>query len=216
MAGIKVWLAPSDSGGEIIVDKTTKIMNKIGLGFEPYVAPLLTIPSFSEAGQDAWVCEKLIKPTFRKPNIYRGTFLDIGSNDPFYNNNSYALELLGWTGWLVDFDHDMCELCKWTRTNTVLEADARKVDWVDFLKTNKIDYLSLDVHNTKTENNVVAILKNLLPVVTFKVMTIEHDSYEYGEEFKKNIRDLVSSFGYIIEVEDVGYDQPFEDWWVRA
>ena len=57
---------------------------------------------------------------------------------------------------------------------------------------------------------------------TFKIITIEHDAYLYGDIYKSEQNDILSSFGYIklfenVFVQQSGFNKlncPFEDWWV--
>lgn len=52
--------------------------------------------SYSEYGQDAFVLRRVYKS---KAN---GTFVDIGANHPTIDNNTYLLELNGWTGLAIE------------------------------------------------------------------------------------------------------------------
>lgn len=51
----------------------------------------------------------------------KGFYVDVGANDPVLDSQSQHLELLGWTGLLVEPDPDCCELLRKTRTGTVVE-----------------------------------------------------------------------------------------------
>ena len=81
-----------------------------------------------------------------------------------------------------------------------------------------IDYLSLDVDTLSL--NVLNILP--LDEYKFKVITIEHDGYLYGDEYREQQRSILESFGYLllcsnVYVQQPGYEgkeYPFEDWWV--
>jgi hypothetical protein len=56
----------------------------------------------------------------------------------------------------------------------------------------------------------------------FKVITIEHDGYLYGDRYREPQRNILSSYGYLllcsnVYVEQPGYEGkefPFEDWWI--
>ena len=52
----------------------------------------------------------------------KGFYVDVGANDPVLDSQSQHLELLGWTGLLVEPDPDCCELLRKTRTGTVVEV----------------------------------------------------------------------------------------------
>ncbi|MES2414581.1 MAG: FkbM family methyltransferase [Pseudomonadota bacterium] len=52
---------------------------------------------------------------------HKGFYVDVGANDPVLDSQSQHLEVLGWTGLLVEPDPDCCELLRRTRTGTVVE-----------------------------------------------------------------------------------------------
>jgi hypothetical protein len=80
-----------------------------------------------------------------------------------------------------------------------------------------IDFLSLDVDTL----SLIVLKKLPLSEYRFKVITIEHDSYLYGDKYKAEQRKILSENGYLlicsnVYVEPIG-NQPnrsFEDWWV--
>lgn len=159
--------------------------------------------SQSQAGQDEWVNRLLPKP---------GLFLDVGSGHPTNISNTAALERIGWSGYAIDEDAPSVELYAKERPNTrALRGDARTIHWTSCLSTNKFDYLSLDVDEAQVD-----ALKNLLAHhVTFKVATIEHASYLYGNGPRDEIRKLLRGAGYHLLCEDVAYGgNVYEDWWV--
>ena len=163
--------------------------------------------SFSEAGQDLFVHSRISRT--------RGTFLDIGCNDPFWHSNSYALELLGWDGILIDNDPEMIARCRKERPcSLAIEADAHSFDWsVIPPYTRHLDYLSLD---TRPEDHPQILCNMIEHGLTFNIMTIEHDLYSIGPHVRDEIRTLLRSDGYRLEVPDVCVSgQPYEDWWVR-
>ena len=163
----------------------------------------MTFKSYSQAGQDKWVYDRLGSSGF---------FLDLGCNHPIEINNTYALEEMGWKGFLVDSDEHCVRLCRATRFEQVYQADLSKPHdfWVNL--PSSIDYLSLDV-----DNSTLDCLK-LIPFAThsFKVATIEHDSYRFGNGPRDAIRTIMLEQGYRIAVADVAHeDCVFEDWWYR-
>jgi hypothetical protein len=176
----------------------------------------MTIKFWSQAGQDKFVYEHIPSP---------GTFLDVGCNDPKHCSNSYALELLGWKGLLIDNDPMMIELCKANRTaNPILLADATTIDWVKVCSEYglglEIDYLSLDIEGPELQ-----VVQNLITAgFKFKVITFEHNRYFMGDEVRNASREFLSANGYTLAVPDVRvidshYPPPgveYEDWWTRA
>lgn len=170
--------------------------------------------SKSQAGQDVFAYEVLTGS-----GILNGTFLDIGANDPELNNNTIALERMGWNGWLVDNDPALAELNA-VRRSPMTIADSMQIDWATVLppETALIDYLSLDVDEASLDT-----LKGLpLDTVKFRVITIEHDSYRLGKKLRDEMRSILNRHGYVRICSDVCVEVggktgrwPFEDWWVH-
>jgi FkbM family methyltransferase len=50
-----------------------------------------------------------------------GFYVDVGANDPVLDSQSQHLEVLGWTGLLVEPDPDCCELLRQSRKGVVIE-----------------------------------------------------------------------------------------------
>lgn len=165
--------------------------------------------SESQAGQDEYVYRVLAKSN--------GTFFDIGSQNPVEINNSHALELIGWTGFLFDVNLDVADETRKTRSSPFVHADMVAFDWDSFLEANtlvntRIDYLSLDID----EASLPALRKIPFDKVSFNVCTIEHDRYRFGPNVAQEMRDIMQRNGYHMICKDVMYDgNPFEDWYVH-
>lgn len=164
--------------------------------------------SNSQVGQDVFIAEtfKAIDPSFK------GTFLDVGCNDPIHWSNTYALEELGWAGVLVDVEQSSCDLCRAKRPKSlVIHADATRINWSSVLPVKHFDYLSLDV-----DQATPAALRNLITHgVTWRIATVEHDFWRFGNEPRAEMRALLSTVGYVMVKADVlGMDgkSQFEDW----
>lgn len=166
----------------------------------------------SQAGQD----------TFPRYLIDRkGTYLDIGSFRPTYHNNTYALEMEGWTGLSMDYDNYVEEFDK-KRKNPFIHADATNVDWNSVIERypflqKPVDYISFDVD----EATKAAVEHFPFNKIKFATMTIEHDAYRFGSETRSFIREKLIRLGYDLVCADVVMpDAPherygaFEDWWV--
>lgn len=156
------------------------------------------LKSYSQAGQDIFVRRVL--------GTTPGTFLDIGCAGDQWSNTK-ALEEDGWTGWLVDTDPNAAK----GRGNFIC-ADATKMKWSEGFFPPKIDYLSLDV-----DENSLDALKNLpLDATRFRVITIEHDAYRFGDKLRDGERAILTAHGYQLVCKDVcgAPNAPFEDWWV--
>jgi hypothetical protein len=164
--------------------------------------------SYSQAGQDLWVIETL-------KGKRDGTFLDVGCYEPIDISNTFKLESeLGWAGLGIDKDAKHSHSWKMLGRNFIC-ADAREVDWLATCSIHglgrHIDYLSLDVD----ENQLEVVRKFPWDKIRFNVMTVEHDSYRFGNTVRDEIRAILKSHSYKIAVEDVAIASvPFEDWWV--
>jgi hypothetical protein len=156
--------------------------------------------SYSQAGQDRFVHELLVKTKI----VPRGTFLDIGCAGKLYSN-TLALEEIGWRGTLMDVAPQPEAM---RRPSTFIQADATEHDWGRAPVV--IDYLSLDVD----EAGLRALARLPLDTMQFRVITIEHDAYRYGEKLRPFMRQILSKAGYVLVCADVCNPVPFEDWWV--
>jgi FkbM family methyltransferase len=62
--------------------------------------------------------QALVKSFFKKSN---GFYVDVGANDPVLDSQSQHLEVLGWTGLLIEPDPDCCALLRQSRKGVVVE-----------------------------------------------------------------------------------------------
>lgn len=170
---------------------------------------------YSDAKQDEFAANIL---NFKK----NGYCVDIGSCHSIKSNNTYAFQELEWTSISVEIQSMYNETYSSRKNGVHLNENALEVDYkkefeeCEFPKS--IDYLSLDVDALSLD-----VLK-LLPLdeYRFKVITIEHDGYLYGDEYRELQRDILNSHGYLllcsnVYVEQHGYEGrelPFEDWWI--
>lgn len=175
---------------------------------------------YSDAGQDQFVANLL---KFKRD----GFCVDIGSCHSMLSNNTYVFQSLGWTSVSVEINSRYNESYSTRLNGTHYNEDALKMDYKkafaenDF--PNTIDYLSLDVDTAS-----LSVLK-ILPFdeYRFKAITIEHDAYLYGDEYRAEQREVLSGHGYRMVCSNIivpspghqGYDGfspcPFEDWWVH-
>jgi hypothetical protein len=167
-----------------------------------------TFASRSQAKQDFFVYSLIPRPT--------GTFLDIGSHDPIMISNTYALEKLGWTGYLFDIDPKWTAATRRHRTSPFILADVSTYNWDAFLATtgiSKIDYLSFDVD----EASLATLRRFPFEKITFNVMTVEHDRYRFGQAVADEMRHILEGHGYVILCKDITNDGfPYEDWYVHS
>jgi len=148
-----------------------------------------------------------------------GTYLEIGSAEPFKGNNTALLETeFGWRGLSIDFDRNKVEQFMEQRKNWVLCVDATKVDYAKVLDSfglpTEIDYLQVDCDPPEI---TYEILKTI-PWHThkFAVITFEHDFY-HNSTIKQLSRDFLLGKGYELVASDIAYNQvhSYEDWWVH-
>lgn len=172
---------------------------------------------YSDAKQDQFVANLL---NFKNDGYY----LDIGSCHSIGSNNSYVFDNeFNWTGICVELQESYKSSYDGRKQCTFLNEDATKLNYKEVLQKNKfpkiIDYLSLDVDTASLE-----VLEKLpLDEFKFKVITIEHDFYIYGDTYRGKQREILEKNNYILLCADVyvqqnGFDKKecsFEDWWVH-
>lgn len=141
-----------------------------------------------------------------------GAFLDLGASHPVERSNTCSLERIGWGGWLVERDLNAVAMLSEQRTAQVSALDLTQPNegfWMEL--PTVIDYLSLDVD----ENTLRALIQVPLNRIRFRVITIEHDAYRFGDTPRSQMRNILSGRGYRLvrpDVSDMG--MAFEDWWV--
>ncbi len=157
--------------------------------------------SYSQAGQDRFAYELIGD---------KGTFLDIGANHPIEKNNTYGLEQIGWTGFLVEQDAHCVGLLRERRKSPVLQVDATTAKW-GTLKPSKFNYISLDVDFGTS----LALWALLDCGISCDVLTVEHDKYRFGPAPQDAMIQMLRNAGYKLICRDVcDKGLPFEDWWV--
>lgn len=148
-----------------------------------------------------------------------GTYLELGSGPPFYNNNTALLETkFGWKGISIDYNRDETDKFFKERNNTVLCLDATQTDFNVVLNMSSlgrdIDYLQLDCDPATI---TLGILK-AIPFTShrFAVITFEHDHYT-GQGVREESRRYLKSKGYKLVVSDIAHNMTdsYEDWWVH-
>lgn len=207
--------------GEVLF-RALLVFNCIGISFlnsevmsssKPFSIEQIGRESFnSQASQDNFVYS-LIYGILDKQD--KGYYLEIGAGDPVYINNSYFFEKnFQWEGVSIDISEDLHKCWYDSRKNSLVIQNALKSDYKKILQRfpRVIDYLSLDVDGYYDE-----VLKKIpLNDYVFKVITIEHDLYRFGDVFQKEERRTLRSYGYHLlcsNVKDNGL--MFEDWWIH-
>jgi hypothetical protein len=150
-----------------------------------------------------------------------GTYLEVGSGDPFWLNNTYLLESqFNWKGIGIEYDSNLCEKHAQNRVNPVICENAHDIDFKEFLKNNfegnQIDYLQLDCEPSES---TYRILKSLpLDEYKFGVITYEHDYYvDISRTYRDKSREYLRKKGYELVITNVSptHWSSFEDWWVH-
>ena len=171
--------------------------------------------NFSQAYQDMFV----LSATKGKKN---GTYLEIGSGDPFIGNNTALLEkLYGWKGVGIEIDEKFMPDYRNNRSNPVLCEDATTVKYTQLLSSisggsGVVDYLQVDCEPSKKTFEI--LLEIPLHIYKFAVITYEHDHYvDMTKSYRFKSRAYLKSMGYVLVVNDVSVDgkSTFEDWWVH-
>lgn len=185
------------------------VLSDFSLG---YSRPTKELEFYSQAHQDEFVYTLLYNLLDKQDNGY---YLEIGAGHPISINNSYHFERnLNWFGVSIDISKENSSLWHAIRKNPLLIEDATQSDYREILEPfpQVIDYLSLDVdgyYDTVLE-------KVLLSDHAFKIITIEHDFYRYGDSFREKERKILTSLGYHLLCPDVSYlGNTFEDWWIN-
>jgi hypothetical protein len=165
--------------------------------------------SYSQCGQDRFALAVLNGKT-------DGLFAEIGTSHPIEINNTYGLEQIGWRGFMVDNDPGCIKLLgDRPRKSPFIFADATKLAWnaKSIPHFGEVfDFLSLDV-----DAATVATLRGIpLGEIRFRVATIEHDAYRFGNGPRNEMREIMWCAGYILVCSDVkNQGMEFEDWWVH-
>jgi len=148
-----------------------------------------------------------------------GTYLELGSAHGIKNSNTALLELnFNWTGLSIDESEEFVADFVNNRKNTVVCADALKVDYTELLHGLSlgpvIDYLQIDLD--PPEITLDALYKIPFDEFSFKVITFEHDFYRNGI-VRNESRKYLKEKGYILLISDVAFEDTnsFEDWWIH-
>ena len=147
-----------------------------------------------------------------------GTYLEIGSGEPFRHSNTALLEnSFGWKGISIDISPSLCYNFKENRRNTVICADATEIEFEDLFEKHcvepVIDYLQIDCDEASID-----VLNNIpFDKYKFGVVTLEHDSYRLGTDLRDQMRSVLLQHGYVLVVNDVAFDpmRAYEDWYVH-
>lgn len=150
-----------------------------------------------------------------------GTYLEIGSQEPFFQNNTALLETdYDWKGVSIEIREDLCKMFAEQRKNTILCKDATTIDYERLIEENydtkEIDYLQVDCEPSRTTFEI--LLSIPFDKYKFSVITYEHDYFvDMTETYRTKSRNYLKMMGYELVVGNVSQNEntPFEDWWVH-
>jgi hypothetical protein len=170
--------------------------------------------NYSQAYQDMFVLSML-------DGKRKGSYLEIGSAEPFYNNNTALLETkFGWKGTSLDISEELVNEFSNERKNLVLCKDASKTDYEGMLKSlnseKNIDYLQIDCDPPEVSFKILKLIP--LDKYKFAVITFEHDNYvDNSKSIREESRGLLLSHGYVLIAGNIAPNDTdnFEDWWVH-
>ena len=177
--------------------------------------------TYSQTGQDLFVIAMLQGKS-------KGTFLELGCQQPKYSNNTFVLEkFFMFTGVSIDINYDehwpgnrhlhisekSWPLCR--PSASWFKADALTFDYSSL--SDYYDYLQVDLDPAI---NSFEALKQVCNNKKFAVITFEHDDWDRKSsnlKIKQHSREFLLSLGYQLVVGDVGFNdtQSYEDWWAH-
>jgi len=177
---------------------------------------------FANEKQDEFVYHVLAKH-LENP----GFFLDVGCAHPKDGSNTYIFEkYLGWSG--IGFDvGDVERDADWSlhRNSEFCQVDATSEKFTDILRERVgdriVDYISVDVDFGASTILAHKALKRIMDAdIKFKVMTLEHEYFKYGNLVTEPTRDILTQLGYKMLFKNVAFPEGpgsagFEDWWVN-
>ena len=150
-----------------------------------------------------------------------GTYLEIGAQEPFFQNNTALLETnYDWKGVSIEIREDLCKMFAEQRKNKIVCQDATTINYEKLISENydtiEIDFLQVDCEPSKTTFEV--LLDIPFDKYKFAVIAYEHDYYvDMTESYQTKSRNYLEIMGYELLVTNVSQDDqtPFEDWWVH-
>lgn len=170
--------------------------------------------NYSEAFQDMFVLSML-------DGKRNGTYVEIGSGDPSYGNNTYLLEKdFNWNGVSLDINPDLVKAHNEQRNHTCILRDATITDYTKLFAGlglgSEIDYLQIDCDPPSVSFKV--LLSIPFETHKFGVITFEHDHYADPDgNYREKSRRYLDSQGYVLVASNIAPDsnRPYEDWYIN-
>jgi len=147
-----------------------------------------------------------------------GSFVEIGSGDPYKFNNTALLEdTFDWVGLNIDNSERFCYQHSRKRKSQILKADAGQLDYDLLFNMNcmerHIDFLRFNAEGA----SIQSLRKIPFNRHEFFVIQFQHNACWWGPEFRQESREILSNAGYILAVPDVSVNETenYEDWWLH-
>lgn len=141
----------------------------------------------------------------RKTN---GIFVEIGSEHPKSQNNTYYLEkFYSWTGLAIDINPHYVEVYSEQRTTPCFAHDARTFDYKKYFESNnfpkQIDFLQIDIDLVPRGVGLQALVQLPLNDYRFSVIAFEHAAvHDFTvAPLRDAQRYLLDSLGYRLVVQ---------------
>ncbi len=180
----------------------------------PFINKEVIEKSYSQAMQDMFVLTVLNGKT-------NGTYLEIGSGDPFIGSNTALLETkFNWNGLSMDWNDKCVNDFNQFRNNRCIKKNTLLTNFINVLgqfnMPTHMDYLSLDCDPQSTTYET--LLRIPLDKYSFSVITYEHDFYnDPTRNYKYKAKEHLESYGYILVTNNIAASpgHPFEDWYMH-
>jgi hypothetical protein len=168
--------------------------------------------NYSQAYQDMFILSLL-------NGKRNGLYLEIGAQEPFYQNNTALLETqFDWKGISIEIEENLCNMFAEQRKNIIVCEDATTIDYAELLSEftdqTDFDYLQVDCEPSKTTFEVLISIP--FEKYRFAIITYEHDHYvDMTGSYREKSRRFLHAMGYEMCVNDISPndESPFEDWW---
>jgi hypothetical protein len=147
-----------------------------------------------------------------------GTFIEIGSGDPYvFNNTALLEETFGWTGLSIDINERFAYQFSRKRNTQILNADASQLDYELLFKMNCVERHT-DFLRINAETATYAALQKIpFHKHEFFVIQVQHNACWWGNELRERTREILQDIGYVLAVPDVAVNETdnYEDWWLH-
>lgn len=137
-----------------------------------------------------------------------GTFVEIGSEHPKNQSNTYCLEkFYKWSGLAIDINPHYVEVYSNERTTPCFNYDARIFDYKKYFSDNnfpkQIDFLQIDIDLTPRGVGLQALVQLPLNEYRFSIIAFEHATVQdfMQAPLRDAQRQLLDTLGYRLVVQ---------------